>query len=51
MSFGISRQSPFLIELGHRARERYGFNIGSNFGAGVPGDLGGYEPLGAIDPK
>ena len=46
MSFGISNQSPFLIELGHRAKDRYGFNIGDTFGSNVPGDLGGYEPLG-----
>jgi Zn-dependent M28 family amino/carboxypeptidase len=45
MGFGISNQSPFLIELGHRARERYGFNVGMNFGSNVPGDLGGYAPL------
>ena len=46
MSFSISNQSPFLIELGHRAKDRYGFNIGNTFGSNVPGDLGGYEPLG-----
>jgi Peptidase family M28 len=46
MGFAISNQAPFLIELGHRARERYGFNVGANFGSNVPGDLGGYEPLG-----
>lgn len=46
MSFSISNQSPFLIELGHRAKDRYGFNIGSTFGSNVPGDLGGYQPLG-----
>jgi len=46
MSFSISNQSPFLIEVGHRARDRYGFNIGNTFGSNVPGDLGGYEPLG-----
>jgi hypothetical protein len=46
MGFAISNQSPFLIDLGHRARDRYHFNIGQNFGSNVPGDLGGYEPLG-----
>ena len=46
MGFAVSNQSPFLVELGHKARERYGFNIGTNFGSNVPGDLGGYEPLG-----
>ena len=46
MSFGISNQSPFLIELGLRAKARYGVNLNEPFGANVPGDLGGYEPLG-----
>jgi hypothetical protein len=46
MGLGISNQSPFLIELGRRARDRYKFNIRPEFGSGVPGDLGGYEPLG-----
>jgi Peptidase family M28 len=46
MSFGISNQSPFLIELGKRAKTRYGVNLNEPFGASVPGDLGGYEPLG-----
>ena len=46
MSFGISNQSPFLIELGLRAKARYGFTLNEPFGANVPGDLGGYEPLG-----
>jgi hypothetical protein len=46
MGFGISNQSPFIADLGHRARERYRFNIRSEFGSSVPGDLGGYAPLG-----
>lgn len=46
MSFGISNQAPFLIDLGHRAKQRYGFHIGDTFGPNVPGDLGGYAPLG-----
>lgn len=46
MSFGISNQSPFLIALARQAKERYQFRINEPFGAGVPGDLGGYEPLG-----
>jgi hypothetical protein len=45
MSFGISNGSPFLIELGKRGVERYGFNLNPEFGTSVPGDLGGYEPL------
>ena len=46
MGLGISNQSPFLVDLGHRAKDRYGFNIRSEFGSAVPGDLGGYESLG-----
>jgi hypothetical protein len=46
MSLGISNQSPFLIALGKRGVERYGFRLNPTFGSGVPGDLGGYEPLG-----
>jgi hypothetical protein len=45
MSFGISNGAPFLIELGKRGVERYGFNLNPEFGTSVPGDLGGYEPL------
>lgn len=46
MSLGVSNQSPFLIALGKRGRDRYRFNLNSTFGASVPGDLGGYAPLG-----
>jgi hypothetical protein len=46
MTFGISNESPFLVALGRRAMERYGFNLNPTFSAGVPGDLGGYAPLG-----
>jgi hypothetical protein len=46
MGFGISNQSPLLMDIGHRARQRYGFNVREEFGSTVPGDLGGYEPLG-----
>jgi hypothetical protein len=46
MSLGISNQSPFLIALGKRAMDRYSYRLNPNFGSGVPGDLGGYEPLG-----
>jgi hypothetical protein len=45
MGFAISNQAPFLMDLGHKARDRYGFNVGANFGSNVPGDLGGYAPL------
>ena len=46
MSFGISNESPALIDIGKRGVERYGFNLNPTFSAGVPGDLGGYQPLG-----
>ncbi len=46
MSFGISNESPALIDIGKRGVERYGFNLNPAFSSGVPGDLGGYQPLG-----
>jgi hypothetical protein len=46
MNFGISNQAPFLVALGKRGAERYGFNLNAAFSANVPGDLGGYAPLG-----
>lgn len=46
MTLGISNQAPFLMELGKRQREASGFNLNPTFGSNVPGDLGGYEPLG-----
>ena len=46
MTLGISNQAPFLIDLGKRQREASGFNLNPTFGSNVPGDLGGYEPLG-----
>ena len=45
MTFGISNTAPFLMELGKRGVERYGFNLNPIFSDAVPGDLGGYEPL------
>jgi len=45
MNFGISNTAPFLMELGKRGVERYGFNLNPIFDDAVPGDLGGYEPL------
>ena len=45
MNFGISNTAPFLMELGKRGVERYGFNLNPIFREAVPGDLGGYEPL------
>ena len=46
MGWGISNLAPFLVELTDRARARYGFRLRDNYGTGVPGDLGRYEPLG-----
>ena len=46
MSFGISNESPALIDIGKRGVERYGFNLNPTFSGSVPGDLGGYQPLG-----
>jgi hypothetical protein len=45
MNFGISNTAPFLMDLGKRGVERYGFNLNPTFSDSVPGDLGGYEPL------
>ena len=46
MSFGIDNEAPFLIDVGQRGMERYGFNLNPQFRAAVPGDLGGYRSLG-----
>lgn len=46
MNFGIDNEAPFLCDVAMRGRERYGFNITPECRAGVPGDLGGYAPLG-----
>jgi hypothetical protein len=46
MSFGISNEAPFLMELGRRGMERFGFRLSPSFTASVPGDLTGYAPLG-----
>lgn len=46
MNFGISNESAFLQNVATRGAERYGFNLNPTFSANVPGDLGGYGPLG-----
>jgi hypothetical protein len=46
MSFGISNEAPALVDIGKRGVERYGLNLNPTFSASVPGDLGGYQPLG-----
>jgi hypothetical protein len=46
MNFGISPESPLLSEIARRGIERYGFNLNPAFTNSVPGDLGGYAPLG-----
>ena len=45
MNFGITNSAPFLIDVGKRGMERYGFNLNPTFTVSVPGDLGGYAPL------
>jgi len=45
-SAGVSNRAPFLRELFGKAAARYGVNIYQQVGPGVPGDLGGYRPLG-----
>lgn len=46
MNFGISNESPRLAEIARTGMERYGFRLNPTFSAAVPGDLGGYAPLG-----
>jgi Peptidase family M28 len=46
MDFGISNGSPFLSQLAKRGVDRYGFHLNPEFSKSVPGDLGGYAPLG-----
>ncbi|MEX1256954.1 MAG: M28 family peptidase [Gemmatimonadota bacterium] len=46
MGFGISNEAPFIADTALRGMERTGFNLRPTFGSGVPGDLGGYAPLG-----
>jgi hypothetical protein len=46
MNFGVDNSAPFLLDLGKRAMERYGFNLNPTFTTSVSGDLGGYAPLG-----
>jgi hypothetical protein len=46
MSFGIDNEDPLLIDAGQRGMARYGFQLNPEFRASVPGDLGGYRPLG-----
>jgi hypothetical protein len=46
MGFGIDNASPALNEIGKRAQARYGFRLNPTFSTSVPGDLGGYAPIG-----
>jgi hypothetical protein len=46
MGFGISNLAPAIVDVAHRARDRYAFAIRPDFGRSVPGDLGGYGLLG-----
>jgi hypothetical protein len=43
---GVTNQSPFLIDLWSRAPRCFGVATYQSAGAAVPGDLGGYRPLG-----
>ena len=45
-NFGISNEAPFLADIGRQGREQFGFRINPTFTGSVPGDLGGYAPLG-----
>lgn len=45
-NFGVSNMSPFLVNLVKEAAKRYGFVIQPDITNSVPGDLGGYAPLG-----
>ena len=46
MTFGISNQSPLLADIARRGMALYAFRINPVTGSPVPGDLGGYAPLG-----
>jgi hypothetical protein len=46
MNFGLDNSSPYVLDLGKRAMQRYGFNLNPTFTTSVAGDLGGYAPLG-----
>jgi len=45
MGFGISNEAPAIADVAKRGRQRYGFNLRSNFSSSIAGDLGGYAPL------
>jgi acetylornithine deacetylase/succinyl-diaminopimelate desuccinylase-like protein len=45
-NFGVSNSAPFLVNLVKQAAQRYGFVIRPEVVSTVPGDLGGYAPLG-----
>src|SRR5690606_32416474 len=45
MSFGISNQAPFLIDVASRGLQRYGFALNPTFPPTVRGAHGGYGPL------
>ncbi len=46
MRSGIDNEAPFLIDAGQRGMACYDFQLNPEFRASVPGDLGGYRPLG-----
>jgi hypothetical protein len=43
---GVTNESPFLVDLWKRASRCFGVATYQSASAGVPGDLGGYRPLG-----
>ena len=46
MGWGVTNSAPSLIDLTDRGVDRYGLRLRSTYSARVPGDSGGYEPLG-----
>jgi hypothetical protein len=46
MGFGISNAAPFIQAIARRGAALYGFALNPDFSDAVPGDLGGYAPLG-----
>ena len=46
MGFGISNEAPFIQAVARRGVDRYRFALNPHFSGNVPGDLGGYAPLG-----
>ena len=43
---GVTNESPFIVDLWKRASRCFGVATYQSASTGVPGDLGGYRPLG-----